>query len=183
MQSINMSLIRIRGNLGAADHTGSAVAEGVVHSFFLPYWQLLSYFPSLASALDHIVPLCKGLQLPNAATTWGCWTLPSIRWQVPVLTPWVVWVLVLTRRVFWWVLVLTQVRFNTSAEEAPRPPAFSSSHLWTHCDWGDLTSVDSCPMFAPIQKFISIPPFCCLCCLHLDTKSFFFFFLTSVSID
>ena len=59
-------------NLGAAGHAGSAVAEGVACPFFLPYLQLLRHFPSLASVLGLIVPLYKGLELPNAAKTWVC---------------------------------------------------------------------------------------------------------------
>lgn len=46
-----------------------------------------------------------------------------------------------------------------ATEGTLRSPAFSSNQLWTHCDWGDPTSMDSCPMDAPIQKFISIPLF------------------------
>lgn len=40
-----------------------------------------------------------------------------------------------------------------------RFPAFSSSQLWTHWVRGNPTSMDNCPMDAPIQKRVSIPHF------------------------
>lgn len=57
-------------NLGAAGYAGSAVAEGDAFPFFLPYLQLLRYFPFPALALGLIVPLHKGLKLLNAAKPW-----------------------------------------------------------------------------------------------------------------
>lgn len=85
------------------------MAKGVTHSFFHPYWELL--IPAFASGLELIVPLVEGFQLPSAAETWFCWTLPSVPWGVAVLTP----------RVFWWMFVLTQGRFSAHSWGVLRP--------------------------------------------------------------